>query len=137
MAMQSASGRCRVGWRVGEGEARSTESVHPSERALWLAGGTTIDGTRFATSNVPTRIRLIASCESGTYLRVSLVSTVLADGGSSSPSWDLTGTEGNVLQGYERRVEWSGGRVRWIQLETIGSGSCVVDEVLLTAVTTC
>lgn len=126
------------GWRVAAGEVAAVATLHPGERGLRLAAGAVIvrDVEALEDTTPQDMIDALVRCEAGAQLRFSVVMLVddeiereiaLTTEGPVADQPRFTHVEGALVT--EDAADNPGGVPLRVQIQQLGAGACVVDEV--------
>jgi hypothetical protein len=141
-AERCADGPCR--WTADAGAISQVPTFHESELGMRLEPATTATRSFRPTSfgsRAPEALEVTALCDPGTMLRVSVAgtdATVAADGGTVTGSFRrsviVNEPDTELFQVYRTTFSWPPGAVvETAEVETMGAGGCVVDDIVLTS----
>lgn len=141
-ADRCADGPC--GWTADTGAISQVPTIHESELGMRLERDTTASTSyrpTFFGSREPEALEVTARCDPGTMLRVSIAGTdvaVAADGGTVDGRFRrsviVNDPDTELFQVYRTSFSWPvGANADTAEVETMGEGGCVVDDIVLTS----
>ncbi len=141
-AERCSDGPCR--WTAESGAISLVPTFHESELGMRLERSTVATRSFRPTSfgsRSPEALEVTARCDPGTMLRVSVAgtdATVAADGGTVDESFRrsviVNAPDTELFQVYRTTFTWpAGATTETAEVETMGDGGCVVDDIVLTS----
>ena len=131
-------------WEATTGTIASAPTFHESELGMRVGPSSVAERpVVYSPSLPPSALEVTARCDPGTILRISLEGRSVGDAGPTGDpvrgSLDVTDAAGKELfEIYRGTFGWpNGAAATTLRVETSGPGACVIDDIIVTSISTC